>query len=80
MSDENNQKKLNFSSITTTYQAIGIIEEFEPIPQGLTYEQAYIQAFQHLIDTGRVWTLQGTYGRTAINLIEHGICTPPQKS
>ena len=80
MSDENNQKKLNFSSITTTYQAIGIIEEFEPIPQGLTYEQAYIQAFQHLRDTVRVGTLQGTYGRTAINLIEHGICTPPQKS
>ena len=80
MNNENNQKKLNFNSITTTYQAIGIIEEFEPIPQGLTYEQAYIQAFQHLIDTGRVWTLQGTYGRTAINLIEHGICTPPQKS
>ena len=80
MSDKNNQKKLNFSSITSSYQACGIIEEFEPIPQGLTYEQAYVQAFQYLIDTGRVWTLQGTYGRMAINLIEHGICTPPQKS
>jgi hypothetical protein len=80
MSNENNQNKLNFSSIKSSFQACGIIEGFEPIPQGLTYDQAYVQAYQYLIDTGIVWTLQGMYGRTARGLIDSGYCTPPQKS
>lgn len=40
----------------------------------LTYEEI-IELFQHLIDSGLVWKLQGTYGRTASALIEAGYCT-----
>ena len=79
MNNEKEQNKFNFSSIQSTAQAIGIVEGFEEIPQGLTYEEAYIQAFQLLIDTGTVWQLQGSYGRTAKGLIDNGYCTP-QKS
>lgn len=36
-----------------------------------------LQAWQYLIDTGVVWTLQGWYGRHARTLIEEGICYLP---
>tara|TARA_Y100000592_G_C5273832_1_gene223121 strand:+ start:138 stop:377 length:240 start_codon:yes stop_codon:yes gene_type:complete len=77
MSNENNQKKLNFFVITDTYTACGIIEDFVEIPDGVDVEQAHIQAWQFLINTGACWTLQGFYGRNAQALIEQGICTPP---
>lgn len=39
-------------------------------------EQEYIEAWQHLVDTGMVWRLQGFFGRTATQLIEQGILEP----
>jgi hypothetical protein len=37
-------------------------------------EAATVDGFQHLIDSGIVWDLQGHYGRTAAALIKAGLC------
>ena len=37
-------------------------------------EEATAELFQHLIDTGLVWQLQGSYGRKAMELIRSGQC------
>ena len=39
-------------------------------------EDQAIEAWQHLVDTGLAWRLQGSFGRTAMDLIQSGIITP----
>ena len=51
------------------YLAIGIAEGFEPSES----EEQVIEAWQHLVDTGLAWKLQGWFGRTATRLIEAGV-------
>ena len=58
-----------------SFTAIGIAEGFV---EAETEEQV-IEAWQHLIDTGMAWSLQGWFGRTAMHLIEEGHCTPPNE-
>ena len=36
-------------------------------------EDKQIEAWQHLVDTGLAWSLQGWFGRNAMDLIEQGI-------
>ena len=37
-------------------------------------EEQLIEAWQMLIDTKLAWQLQGWFGRTAMSLIEQGVC------
>lgn len=39
-------------------------------------EENFIDAAQHLIDTGLAWQLQGRIGRICASLIEAGHCEP----
>ena len=51
------------------FTAIGIAEGFMKAES----EEQMIEAWQHLVDTGLVWQLQGSFGRTATALIEQGV-------
>ena len=42
-----------------------------------TSEMSYIQAWQHLVDTGVVWELQGFFGRAAHRMLSDGTLIPP---
>jgi fatty acid-binding protein DegV len=53
-----------------TFEAIMIAERVNE-----STEEEYFAAWQHLIDTGVCWQLQGWFGRAAARLIEQGICT-----
>jgi hypothetical protein len=50
-----------------TFDAIMIAEN------GRNTEKETLQAWQVLVDTGLAWTLQGSFGRTAMSLIEEGL-------
>jgi len=57
--------------IKSIFDAVGICEGMTE-PEN---EEQYIEAWQTLIDTGYAWTLQGWFGRRAVELIEAGYCT-----
>ena len=52
----------------------------DQIDKMMRYEQGeldvdeVIELFQELIDSGLAWGLQGSYGRTANQLIKNGLC------
>ena len=52
------------------FTAIGIAEGF------IEAESEALQAWQHLVNTGLAWTLQGWFGRMAQQLINQGLIEP----
>lgn len=42
---------------------------------GILEDTEVVELFQELVNTGLAWTLQGSYGRTARDLIEQGVIT-----
>ena len=65
-------KKINLAKelVMETHEAVGIAEGY--IPADTVEEE--LKAWQHLIDTGMCWQLQGWFGRQANFLIENKLC------
>lgn len=57
-----------------SFTAIGLAEGFIEAES----EEEVLKAWQYLVDTGRVWHLQGFFGRTAQALIDAGHIRPRQ--
>ena len=62
--------KVHESEVVSLHQAVGIAEGYIPCD---SFEEE-LEAWQHLIDTGYAWTLQGFFGRRAQFLINEGLC------
>lgn len=54
------------------FDELGFIMAFEG--GEIETDEELAEGFQHLIDNGHAWTLQGMYGRTAQALIDAGLC------
>jgi hypothetical protein len=52
----------------TDFDAVSIAEGFAEADPDTT-----MRAWQHLVDTGLVWKLQGWFGRTANDLLQRGL-------
>lgn len=58
----------------TDFEAVAIAEgNLDMVNREMSPDLAD-QAWQHLIDTGLAWKLQGWFGRRAADLIAAGVC------
>jgi hypothetical protein len=53
-----------------------LLDQMMGFEQGELDEDQVVELFQRLVDNGMAWKLQGTYGRTATDLIDAGLVTP----
>ena len=56
-----------------------MINDIIAYESGEMQDEEIIDFFQRLIDSGMAWSLQGSYGRMAMRLVEDGVCTLPEQ-
>lgn len=59
---------------TTTFDTLDFIQRYEA--GELTSQDELVDGFQHLVDSGLAFQLQGAYGRMAQQLIAVGLVRP----
>lgn len=57
-------------------QRINVVGQIMAYEQGELDQEQTVELFQHLVDTGLAWQLQGHYGRAALVYIGAGLVTP----
>ena len=70
LTTESPDSKKTFDDFTAVGMAEGFIESDS--------EEDILAAWQHLVDTGLAWSLQGWFGRTANDMIEQGLIKAKQ--
>lgn len=55
-----------------------VVTKIIQFESGQLSDPEIIELFQDLVDSGQAWELQGTYGRTALALINAGYITDPR--
>ncbi len=58
------------ASLDQPLDTVGFIMDYE---SGSLNDDEIIKGFQHLVDSGLAWSLQGSYGRMAAQLIDAGL-------
>jgi hypothetical protein len=57
-----------------------IVSQITAYEMGELDDTEAVELFQELVNNGMAWQLQGSYGRTAMALIDNGLVTlPPSK-
>jgi len=58
----------------TTNEKFDLVGKVMQYESGLLPRAEAIELFQRLIDNGMAFQLQGSYGRTAMKLLDRGLC------
>lgn len=72
MANEYNHSPVPDTLETRKFDILSNIMAYE---NGELNNEQMVRLFQHLVDTGLAWTLQGHYGRSANHLIQAGLVT-----
>jgi hypothetical protein len=56
------------------------LDQIMDFESGQMDDDEIIKMVQDGINSGEIWSLQGSYGRLAMSLINEGLCTVPEKN
>lgn len=75
MANNPNKKAMARKMKKTSFDVVGAMMDWE---DGRSDEGKTKELFQHLVNSGQAWHLQGMYGRTANDMLESGFIKKPK--